>query len=111
MNHTTLGIAIVLGMAAILIVGSNFRVLQAYALVIDIPGGPHIQTGGGQGTPGQTGDTGPAGPKGDKGDTGDTGPAGPAGSSCPSTVNLFVEQRSNQRVGPLSNPNQPVCIP
>lgn len=99
MNHTTLGLAIALAIAAILIVGSNFRVLQAYALVIDIPGGPHIQTGGGQGTPG------PQGPKGDKGDT------GPAGSSCPSTVNLFVEQKSNQRVGSLSNPNQPVCIP
>jgi hypothetical protein len=99
MNHTTLGIAIALAIAAILIVGSNFRVLQAYALVIDIPGGPHIQTGGGQGTPG------PQGPKGDKGDT------GTAGSSCPSTVNLFVEQKSNQRVDSLSNPNQAVCIP
>jgi hypothetical protein len=51
-------------MAAMLIVGSNFRVLQAYALVIDIPAGPHIEIGGGQGIPGLNGNKGDTGPPG-----------------------------------------------
>jgi hypothetical protein len=42
MNHTSLGIAITLGMAAILILGSKFRVVQAYALVMEIPAGPKL---------------------------------------------------------------------
>ena len=47
-----------------LIVGSNFRVLQAYALVIDIPAEPHIEIGGGQGIPGLNGNKGDTGPPG-----------------------------------------------
>jgi hypothetical protein len=132
MNHTTLGIGIVLSMAALLFGGMNLVQMQrAHAqLFINFggeqgppgPPGPQGPKGdkGDQGPQGVQGVAGPQGPKGDKGDKGDTGAQGEQGiqgiqgekgdkgdkgdpgDACPNTALLGEFPQNDQPIGESS---------